>query len=58
MSKKVNVLEIIMIEESIFNDRLGDEIASLIQHIDEQGYLLQHREGLVECIDAELLEEE
>ena len=45
MSKKVNVLEIIMTEESIHDDRLGNEISSLIQRIDEQAYLLQHREG-------------
>ena len=58
MSKKINVLEIIMTEESIHDDRLGDEIGSLIQHIDELGYLLQHREGLAEAIDANPLEEE
>ena len=58
MSKKVNVLEIIMTEESIHDDRLGNEISSLIQRIDEQAYLLQHREGLAEAIDAEPLEEE
>ena len=56
--KKVNVLEIIMTGDSINDKQLGNEISGLIQHIDEQGYLLQHREGLVECIDAELLEEE
>ena len=58
MSKKINVLEIIMTEESIHDDRLGDEISGLIQHIDEQGYLLQHREGLAEAIDADPLKEE
>ena len=58
MSSKVNVVQIIMTEESIYDDRLGDEIGSLIQHIDEQGYLLQHREGLAEAIDADPLEEE
>ncbi len=57
MSKKVNVLEIIMTEESIHDDRLGNEISSLIQRIDEQGYLLQHREGLAEAIDANPLED-
>ena len=57
MSGKVNVVQIIMTEESIYDDRLGDEIGSLIQHIDEQGYLLQHREGLAEAIDADPLED-
>ena len=57
MSKKVNVLEIIMTEESIHDDRLGNEISSLIQRIDEQGYLLQHRECLAEAIDANPLED-
>jgi hypothetical protein len=58
MSKKVNVLEIIMTGDSINDQQLGNEISSLIQHIDEQGYLLQHREGLAEAIDADPLEEE
>lgn len=58
MSGKVNVVQIIMTEESIYDDRLGDEIGSLIQHIDEQGYLLQHSEGLAHAIDADPLEQE
>ena len=58
MSKKVNVLEIIMTGDSINDKQLGNEISSLIQHIDEQGYLLQHREGLAGAIDADPLEEE
>ena len=58
MSSKVNVVQIIMTEESIYDDRLGDEIGSLIQHIDEQGYLLQHSEGLAHAIDADPLEQE
>jgi len=58
LSSKVNVVQIIMTEESIYDDRLGDEIGSLIQHIDEQGYLLQHSEGLAHAIDADPLEQE
>ena len=58
MSKKVNVLEIIMTGDAINDKQLGNEISSLIQHIDKQGYLLQHKEGLAEAIDANLLEEE
>ena len=52
---KINVLQIIMTEESVHDKRLGNEISSLIQHINEQGYLLQHSEGLAEAIDADPL---
>ena len=58
MSKKGNVLEIIMTGYSINDKHLGNEISSLIQHIDEQGYLLQHSEGLAHAIDADPLEQE
>jgi hypothetical protein len=52
MSKKINVLEIIMTEEAVDDKEIGNEISNLIQLIDSKGFLLQHREGIAEAIDA------
>lgn len=52
MSKKINVLEIIMTEEAVDDKDIGNDISNLIQLIESKGFLLQHREGIAEAIDA------
>ena len=52
MSKKINVLEIIMTEDAVDDKDLGNDISNLIQLIESKGFLLQHREGIAEAIDA------
>lgn len=58
MSSKVNVLQIIMLEEAIDDNQVGLAISELIQYIDDKGLLLQHSEGLAHAIDADPLEQE
>ena len=52
MSKKINVLEIIMTEDAVDDKDIGNDISNLIQLIESKGFLLQHREGIAEAIDA------
>ena len=56
MSKKVNVLEIIMTEEAANDKDIGNDTSNLIQLIESKGFLLQHREGIAEAIDANPLD--
>ena len=52
MSKKINVLEIIMTEDAVDDKDIGNDISNLIQLIESKGFLLQHREGIAEAIAA------
>ena len=52
MSKKINVLEIIMTEDAVDDKDIGNDISNLIQLIESKWFLLQHREGIAEAIDA------
>ena len=52
MSKKINVLEIIMTEDAVDDKDIGNDISNLIQLIESKGFLLQHREGIAEAIYA------
>ena len=56
MSKKVNVLEIIMTEEAVNDKDIGNDTSNLIQLIESKGFLLQHRRGIAEAIDANPLD--
>ena len=56
MSKKVNVLEIIMTEEAANDKDIGNDTSNLIQLIESKGFLLQHRGGIAEAIDANPLD--